>query len=105
MAVLGAAASLHRDDPLDLHLGPTPAHPHLVGQRERLSQAVVGQVQAPGDLVLAEAFALLQDLASCLIQDVVAHVGSSCRASATPRFWACARRDEAYACRGWACAC
>ena len=33
VAVLGAAAGLDRDDPLDLHLRPAPAHPHLVRER------------------------------------------------------------------------
>ena len=70
MAILGAATGFQADDALDLDLGPAPAHPHLVGQRQQLLEPVVGQLQHPQHLVAAQSFAALQYLLACLLQDV-----------------------------------
>ena len=45
VAVLRAAAGLQAHDALDLDVGPAPAHAHLVGERERVVDALVGQAQ------------------------------------------------------------
>ena len=62
VAVLRAAAGLHRDDALDLDLGAAPAQPHLVREREQVGQRVVGQPQHLEHLRLVEAAALLEHL-------------------------------------------
>ena len=74
MAVLGAAAGLDRDDPLDLHLRPAVAHPDLVGELERVVDALVGQLEHLERLRLVEADAPLEDL---LTGDVEDHAGIS----------------------------
>src|ERR1035438_4328524 len=71
VAVLRAAAGLHRHDPLDLHLGAAPPHPHLVGQRQQLAEALVRQLKAAQDLLLVQPAARLEDLAARLAQNVV----------------------------------
>jgi hypothetical protein len=45
MTVLGTAAGLDADDPLDLDLRPTPTHPHLVRELERVRHTLVRQPQ------------------------------------------------------------
>ena len=76
VAVLGAAAGLDRDDPLDLHLRPAVAHPHLVGELERVVDALVRQPEDLEHLRLVEADAPLEDL---LTGDVEDHAGISSR--------------------------
>ena len=73
MAVLRAAAGLHRHDALDLHLRAAPAHPHRMRERERLVQPVIGQAQAAENLAGVEPGAAAEDLAAGLVQDVVCH--------------------------------
>ena len=46
VAVLGAAAGLDRDDPLDLDGRAAPSHPHLMSQLQRLRHPLVGQAPA-----------------------------------------------------------
>ena len=70
MAVLGAAAGLQADDALDLDLGPAPRHPHLVGQRQKFVEPVVGQLEHSEHLVLGQALAPLEHLLAGLGQDV-----------------------------------
>ena len=74
VAVLGAAAGLDRDDPLDLHLRPAPAHPDLVGELERVVDALVRELEDLERLRLVEADAPLEDL---LTGDVEDHAGIS----------------------------
>src|ERR1039457_915912 len=76
VAVLRAAAGLHRHDPLDLHLGAAPPHPHLVGQRQQLAEALVRQLKAAQDLLLVQPAARFEDLAARLVQNVVGHTSS-----------------------------
>ena len=81
MAVLGAAAGLDRDDPLDLHLGPAPAHPHLMRQLQRVVDQIVRKPQHLQRLRLVEADAPLEDL---LTGDVEDHAGISSLRSCPP---------------------
>ena len=76
MAVLGAAPGLDGDDPLDLHGRAAPAHPDLVGERQRIVHVLVGQPQDLQDLLLVEADAALQHLLARHGEDV-----RSCHAS------------------------
>ena len=82
MTVLGAAAGLEADDALDLDLGPAPAHPHIVGQRQQFLEPVVGQLQHFQDLVAGQSFATLENLFASLIQDVNCCLGHAGQVSA-----------------------
>ena len=81
MAVLGAAAGLERDDPLDLDLRPAPLHPDLVREVQRGVDGLVGQLQHLQRLRLVEADAPLEDL---LTGDVEDHAGISSLRSVAP---------------------
>ena len=70
VAVLGAAAGLQRDDPLDLDLRPAPAHPHLVGELQEGVQRLVRQLQHVEDLLLRQPFTPLEDLVAGDVEDL-----------------------------------
>ena len=70
VAVLGAAAGLEADDPLDLDLGAAVLHPDLVGKVEQLGDLVVGQLQHLDELVVRQALAAVEDLAAGSLEDV-----------------------------------
>ena len=50
VAVLGTSTGLGREDPLDLHLGPAPVEPDLVGQRGQRHDGAVGKCGQRGQL-------------------------------------------------------
>ena len=83
VAVLGAAAGLHRDDALDLDLGAAPAQPHLVGEGQQVGQVVVGQAQHLEHLRLVEPAALVE------------HLRPGGREDVSGRQWWSARRKSA----------
>ena len=85
VAVLGAAAGLDRDDALDLDLRTAPPHPHLVGERECIGHAVIGQLEHGQDVLLAEPDAMRQDLPARLVEDVVRHGCTSSRSLEKPK--------------------
>jgi hypothetical protein len=70
VAVLGAAAGLERDDPLDLDLLAAPLHPDVVREREQFRQLVVRSAEDLDQLLLAQPGALLQNLRTCHVQDL-----------------------------------
>jgi len=74
VAVLGAAAGLQGDDALDLDLRPAVAHAHLVGERQRLGQAVARELQDGQDLLLRQALPALEHLLAGHGEDVPAGV-------------------------------
>src|SRR6185503_16080209 len=76
-----AAAGLDRDDALDLHLRSAVAHPHLVGELQRVVDPLVGQLEDLQRLRLVEADAPLEDL---LTGDVEDHAGISSLRSLPP---------------------
>ena len=61
VAVLGAAAGLGRQDPLDLDLGPAPGQADLVGQRGQGHDGAVGQGGQGGQLVPGQQAALVEE--------------------------------------------
>ena len=61
VAVLGAAAGLGRQDPLDLDLGPAPGQPDLVGERGQRHDGAVGQRGERRQLVRREEAALVEE--------------------------------------------
>ena len=61
VAVLGTSAGLGREDPLDLHLGPAPGQPDLVGQRGQRHDRAVGQCGQRGQLGAGQEPALVEE--------------------------------------------
>ena len=70
VAVLGAAAGLEADDPLDLDLRAAVLHPYVVGELEQLGDRVVGEPQHLDQLVVRQALAVVEDLGAGALQDV-----------------------------------
>ena len=70
VAVLGAAAGLQADDPLDLDLGAAVRHPHGVGELEQIGHPVVRQPQDLDQLVVRQALSTVENLCAGALQDV-----------------------------------
>src|SRR5262249_11669727 len=87
VAVLRAAARLHRDDALDLDLGAAPPLAALVREGQRVGDQVVGEPQDVEHRVAAEAGAAIEDLLAGGLEDL-GHAHPSGRA-------ACVRRKSA----------